>query len=127
MKRTVVILIIVVLLPFSTIYASDECETYALLTIDTPNFADAELDIQEMSCSIVHVLNEEGDIVDVFVFLSLTADIFMFVTNGADGICGVHVMCGTGRKNSLDAGCADRLYGDSAGPACGGRGHQPSG
>lgn len=84
MKRIILLIIISLLaIPLSTIHAQDvdTCETYELITVDTPNFADAGLDIRTLRCATVHVLDEDGAIVDVFVIPESTIGSYL---RGAD-------------------------------------------
>ncbi len=85
MKRYIVLFLIFVLtLPTLSIYGQDfidECETYELIEVETPNFEDAGLDIRTLRCATVHVLNEDGAIVDVFIIAEDTIGSYL---RGAD-------------------------------------------
>jgi len=85
MKRVLLFVVIsffsIVALPTHAQDFIDECETYELIEVETPNFEEANLDIRTLQCATVHVLNEDGDIVDVFVIAESTIGSYL---RGAD-------------------------------------------
>jgi len=59
----------------------DECESYELIIVETSNFEEAGLDIRTLRCATVHVLDDNGTIVDVFVIAESTVGSYL---RGAD-------------------------------------------
>lgn len=82
MKRIVLLLMIVLFtLPAQAQDFIDACETYEVIEVKTPNFEDAGLDIRTLRCATVHVLNDDGLVVDVFVIAESTLGSYL---RGAD-------------------------------------------
>ena len=75
------IALFVLILPTYAQSFIDECKTYELIEVETANFEEAELDIRTLRCATVHVLNEDGAIVDVFVIAESTVGSYL---RGAD-------------------------------------------
>ena len=83
-KHNLLLFIIsILLMQLSAIHAQDveSCETYDLITVNTSNFVDAELDIRTLRCTTILVVNEDRDIVDVFVIAESTVGSYL---RGAD-------------------------------------------
>ncbi len=84
MKRFGLLIIFImswIMIPPTFAQDVDECEAYELITVDTPNFEEAGLNIRTLRCATVHVVDEEGAIVDVFVIAESTIGSYL---RGAD-------------------------------------------
>ena len=70
------------LMPLAVFAQTPEpCESYEIITVDTPNFSEAGLDLATLRCTTIFVTNEDGETVNVFVIPESSAGAYL---RGAD-------------------------------------------